>query len=71
MMAFTISVLSVLVSVSGAGGRKTHVHKCLHPISVHIRLKASLLTFAFHLQLLVELKGLFFSAKKIIKNTAA
>lgn len=37
-MAFTISVLSVLVSVSGAGGGKNHVRQRSPLIFVHIRL---------------------------------
>lgn len=38
MMAFTISVLSVLVSVSGAGGGKVQVHQRIPLLSAHIRL---------------------------------
>lgn len=64
MMTFTISVLSVLISVSGAGGDKMPVHKCIPQVPLPPEINASLLTFALHLQLLVELDRLFFSAIK-------
>lgn len=41
-------------------------HDSVQPAPVHLKSAASLLTFALHLQLLVELNGPFFSA--IIKK---